>query len=75
MVAIRNSQFAILTLDIGTSSTRAMLFDERARAMPGVEAQIKYEMRATPDGGVEADADELLGYAERAIDQVLQRAG
>ena len=75
VVAIRNSQFAILTLDIGTSSTRAMLFDERARAVPGVEAQIKYEKRATPDGGVEADADELLGYAERAIDQVLQRAG
>ncbi len=83
-IAIRNpgtarqgrcSQFTILALDIGTSSTRAMLFDERARAVPGAEAQIKNEMRVTPDGGVEADADELLGCAERAIDQVLARAG
>ena len=65
----------ILTLDIGTSSLRAMLFDSRARAVSGVESQIKYEMRATSDGGVEADANELLGYAERAIDDVLARAG
>ncbi len=73
--ATRNSQLAILTLDIGTSSTRAMLFDARARAVDGVEWQIKYEMLTTPDGGVEADADEMLGYAERAIDEVLARAG
>ncbi len=69
------NQRYVLTLDIGTSSTRAMLFDERARAVPGIEAQVKYEMRTTPDGGVEAEADELLGYAEHAIDEVLQRAG
>ncbi|MDE3090697.1 MAG: gluconokinase [Chloroflexota bacterium] len=65
----------ILTLDIGSSSLRAMLFDANARALPGSESQIKYEMRAAPDGGIEADADELLGYAERAIDEVLARAG
>jgi glycerol kinase len=29
----------ILTLDIGTSSTRAMLFDAQARAVPGYLAQ------------------------------------
>ncbi len=52
-----------------------MLFDENARAVPGAESQIKYELHTTPDGGVEADADEMLGYAERAIDQVLARAG
>ncbi len=52
-----------------------MLFDENARAVPGSETQIKYEMRTTSDGGVEADADELLGYAERAIGEVLARAG
>ena len=71
---ILNHKF-ILTLDIGTSSTRAMLFDDRARAVPGIESQIKYEMRTTPDGGVEADADEMLGYAECAIDEMLARAG
>lgn len=71
---ILNQKF-ILTLDIGTSSTRAMLFDEQARAVPDIEAQFKYEMRTTPDGGVEADADEMLACAERAIDQVLAQAG
>jgi len=52
-----------------------MLFDERARAVPGVAAQVKYAMRATPDGGADADADEMLGYVENAIDQVLAQAG
>src|SRR5574341_1548322 len=65
----------ILTLDIGTSSMRAMLFDARTRAINGVEAQIKYKMRTTPDGGVEADADEMLERSVGAIDQVLARAG
>ncbi len=69
------NQKYVLTLDIGTSSTRAMLFDSRARAVPGIESQIKYEMRATPDGGLEADAEEMLGYAEHAIDELLVRAG
>jgi len=71
---IQNHKF-VLTLDIGTSSLRAMLFDAHARAVPGVESQIKYEMRTTPDGGVEADADQMLGYAESAIDTVLARVG
>lgn len=71
---ILNPKF-ILTLDIGTSSLRAMLFDSNARAVDGSESQIKYEMRTTSDGGVEADADEMLGYAERAMDEVLARAG
>ena len=69
------NQKYVLTLDIGTSSLRAMLFDSHARAVDGIESHIKYEMRATSDGGVEADASELLGYAERAIDEVLARAG
>ncbi len=68
-------QTYILTLDIGTSSTRAMLFDEQARAVPDSEAQFKYEMHTTPDGGVEADADTLLACAERAMDDLLAQAG
>jgi len=71
---ILNQPF-ILTLDIGTSSTRAMLFDANARAIPGIEAQTKSEMRTTPDGGVEADADAMLVCAERAMDDLLAQAG
>ncbi len=61
----------VLTLDIGTSSLRAMLFDMRALPVPGSESQIRYEMRTTPDGGVEADADELFVSACRAVNNVL----
>ena len=64
----------VLTLDIGTSSTRVMLFDEYARAVPGISAQVKYSMRTTSDGGAEFDADEILSCAERAIDDVLAQA-
>ncbi|MBI3915207.1 MAG: gluconokinase [Chloroflexi bacterium] len=61
----------VLTLDIGSSSIRAMLFDARARALPGASAQIPHEFRATPDGGVEADADALFNICSRAMDGTL----
>ncbi len=61
----------MLTLDIGTSSLRAMLFDMRALLIPGSESQIRYEVRTTPDGGVELDGDELFVFACRAINNVL----
>ncbi len=64
----------VLTLDIGTSSLRAMVFDAQAHAVKGIETQIKYEMRTTPDGGSEADPDVMFGYACQAIDTVLQLA-
>ncbi len=65
----------VLTLDIGTSSLRAMLFDAQADPIPGVDAQIRYEMHTTPDGGVEANPNELFGHACQAIDNLLLRAG
>jgi gluconokinase len=65
----------ILTLDIGTSSMRAMLFDNKARAVPEHEARIKHEARTTPDGGAEFDAAELLDAAAQCIDHLLDQAG
>lgn len=65
----------VLTLDFGTSSTRAMVFDEQARAVTGLDAKTNYKVRTTPDGGNELDADVMLRHAERAIDQVLAKAG
>ena len=50
----------ILTLDMGTSSVRAMLFDAHGRALPDAEVQMPYAQRKTGDGGVEADAETLL---------------
>ena len=62
----------ILTLDMGTSSIRAMLFDARGRALPQAEAQIAYAQTTTGDGGVEADAEALLGLTVRCVRQLLQ---
>ncbi len=65
----------ILTLDIGSSSVRAMIFDARARAVSGASAQVKYQFRTTSDGGGEIDADELVEYCVSVIDGLLARLG
>ena len=62
----------ILTLDMGTSSVRAMLFDARGRALPEAEAQILYAQTTTGDGGVETDAEALLGLTVRCLGQLLK---
>ena len=64
----------ILTLDVGSSSVRALCFDAAGRVLP-VERQLDYEPDTTPDGGVEADPDRLLGLAAEAIDGVLAALG
>ena len=62
----------ILTLDMGTSSVRAMLFDTHGRALPGAEAQISYTQTTTGDGGVETEAEALLGRTVQCIRQLLK---
>jgi gluconokinase len=65
----------VLTLDIGTSSARAMLFDAQARAVPELEARRTYSMRTTPDGGVEGDPETLLGQVGEILDEILAKTG
>jgi len=65
----------VLTLDIGTSSVRALLFDATARVVEGLEARRTHAVRTTPDGGAELDATVLLREVEEAIDEILAAAG
>src|SRR6185503_17968154 len=65
----------VLTLDIGTSSVRALLFDRTARHLDGVEARRTHAVRTTPDGGAELDALLLLGEVEEVLDELLAKAG
>jgi gluconokinase len=65
----------ILTLDIGTSSTRALLYDRQARPVEGVLAQIPTRLSTTSDGGAEFDPAEILTSVTSAIDQALHLAG
>ena len=65
----------ILSLDIGTSSVRAAIFDRLGRAVEGLEARQRHEIRTTKDGASETDADALLERVWRCIDEVLGRMG
>lgn len=65
----------VLALDVGTSSTRAMVFDARGVALPDILAQTPVELTLTADGGVEGDAEALLAVAVGVIDEALQQAG
>lgn len=54
---------AVVSLDIGSSSTRALAFDERGGRLKGVEAIIAHTVRTTADGGAELDPELLVENA------------
>lgn len=63
----------VLTLDMGTSSVRTMLFDVRGKPLPEREVQVPYAQRTTADGGVEMDAEILLARTVDCIKQILRK--
>ncbi len=65
----------ILTLDLGSSSTRVILYDRHARVVAGATAHEPYEVRATVDGAAEDDPDTAIERTARCIDGALARAG
>lgn len=65
----------VLALDVGTSSVRALLFDCLGRLVEETETQAHYDLRTTPDGGAEADAQPLFDRLAVCIDGVLEKAG
>jgi gluconokinase len=65
----------VLTLDVGSSSTRVTLFDARSRAVAGCAAQEHSALRVSAEGAAEGDAGEVLARAARCIEAVLARAG
>jgi gluconokinase len=78
MAAVSASQAEaplVLTIDAGTSSARALLFDARGRAVEGMAAQERYHVRSTDEGASEDDPDEALERVSRCVDAALQQAG
>ena len=65
----------ILTIDVGSSSLRALLFDARGNPAPGIEAREPVHLRTDAAGASEADPDALLAGVFRAIDAVLEQSG
>jgi gluconokinase len=68
-------QSLILTLDVGSSSVRALLFDSNARSLRDGGVRIPFSFRTGPGGQADADADALTGVVTSAISQVLEKVG
>src|SRR5215203_1631115 len=58
----------VLALDVGSSSVRACLYDERGREA-GDPSQRKYAARLGRDGSAELDPDELVAAARGVLDE------
>ena len=59
----------ILAIDQGTTSSRAIVFDEDQKIIS--ESQREYELQYPNNGWVEADPDEILKSVEETINNVL----
>ena len=64
----------ILALDIGTSSVRAIAFDQFGETV-GSDVRLTYAMDTTQDGGVEIDAERLLDTVCRVLDGFCDQEG
>jgi gluconokinase len=65
----------ILSVDVGSSSVRAELYDDAGNGVERTEVRLDYEFEYTPEGGAVKDGDELLDLVVRAVDGTLSKAG
>jgi gluconokinase len=64
----------ILSIDVGTTSVRAMLFDRKARDVRGTADSAETPLVTTPDGGATLDPERLLELTLDVIDRTLNAA-
>jgi gluconokinase len=72
---VKRAAEVVLALDIGSSSTRAALFDERGRIVPGSDAQRKYSLEYTSDGGAELSPIALRRAVSACVRETLRHSG
>ena len=65
----------VLALDLGTSSTRAIVFDRQGRMVVGGLARRPVDLQTRPDGTAVIDADHLAAQTWQCVDEVLEKAG
>jgi gluconokinase len=63
---------SVLVLDIGSSSVRSSLGDERGDAH-GEAAQLEHQARAAPDGTAELDPEALFELVAQALDAAMEK--
>src|SRR5829696_8931959 len=65
----------VLALDLGTSSVRALVFDERGAAVPGVLARRPTHLDLTDEGKAELDPNEVVGALAECLDELAGAGG
>src|ERR671910_1228591 len=75
MVSSESQGARILSVDVGSSSVRAEIYDDAGDSVEGTEVKLDYEFEFTADGGAVKDADELFDLVVRAVDGTLSKAG
>jgi gluconokinase len=65
----------VLALDLGTSSVRALVFDERGRAVPGMLARRPTRLAISDEGKAELDPDEVAGALGECLDELAGGGG
>jgi gluconokinase len=65
----------VLALDVGTSSTRTLLFDATGATIPSVLSQRTYKLTVSDEGEVSVDPDALVAVVDQTIDDALEMAG
>lgn len=65
-----SSNSYIVSLDIGSSSVRALLFDSTARQVEGYGARLPSQVITTPDGGAELNPDTLADLVIDCLDEL-----
>jgi len=65
----------VLTIDIGSSSVRSMLFDRWGRALKGIKVKEDYRLEIPESGAAEIEPDVLLTRVFGCLDGLLDQAG
>jgi gluconokinase len=65
----------VLAIDVGTSSSRALVYDARGRPVRKLAHQVQYALTTTSDGGVYADPKLFLESTFECIDRVMKEIG
>jgi gluconokinase len=60
----------VLALDLGTSSVRALVFDERGEAVPDVLARRPSRLEVDDDGRAELDPDQMVAAVGECLDEL-----
>lgn len=69
--SFEDSLLAFLILDTGSSSVRALLYDEQARPAPGLTARRAHPFATSASGAVTTDLSALAEALESCIDAIL----